>query len=301
LKKLVYTDQVFDAQVDDTNLSGQLTLAFKAGSRINTFATYSTGFKPVGLNLGGLPTSSAGPLLELAVIKPEAVSHAEIGIKTTPSPTSTFNLTIYNTDIKDYQTQVQSPELGVNRGYLANAEKVRVRGVEVEGNFKVKRFLSVNASFAYTDGKYVSFTNAPLPLEETGRSVDGVQVAFKDVSGGELPGISKYAGSLGIDLAKSGKLLDKTGNYFFAFDTYYRSKFSSSPSPSQYLVVDGYALLNARFGFRVSKGLSATVWARNILDQDYFEQLLPGAGNAGHYAGVLGDPRTYGITLKESF
>ena len=301
LKKLVYTDQVFDAQVDDTNLSGQLTLAFKAGSRINTFATYSTGFKPVGLNLGGLPTSSAGPLLELAVIKPEAVSHAEIGIKTTPSPTSTFNLTVYNTDIKDYQTQVQSPELGVNRGYLANAEKVRVRGVEVEGNFKVKRFLSVNASFAYTDGKYVSFTNAPLPLEETGRSVDGVQVAFKDVSGGELPGISKYAGSLGIDLAKSGKLLDKTGNYFFAFDTYYRSKFSSSPSPSQYLVVDGYALLNARFGFRVSKGLSATVWARNILDQDYFEQLLPGAGNAGHYAGVLGDPRTYGITLKESF
>ncbi len=301
LKKLVYTDQVFSAEIDDTNLSGQLTLAFKASKRFNAFATYSTGFKPVGLNLGGLPTSANGPLLELAIIKPEQVSHAEIGIKTTPSPTSTLNFTFYNTDIKDYQTQVQSPELGVNRGYLANAEKVRVQGLEVEGNFKVKKFLSVNASFAYTDGKYVTFTNAPLPLEETGKTVDGVQVAFKDVSGGVLPGISKYAGSLGIDLAKSGKFLGKTGNYYIAFDTYYRSEFSSNPSPSQYLVVDGYALLNGRIGFRVSRGLSATVWARNLLDQDYFEQLLPGAGNAGHYAAVLGDPRTYGITLRQSF
>jgi iron complex outermembrane receptor protein len=37
------------------------------------------------------------------------------------------------------------------------------------------------------------------------------------------------------------------------------------------------------------------------LNKDYFEQLLPAGGNAGHYAGVLGDQRTYGITLKYSF
>lgn len=301
LKRLVYTDQAFDAEVDDTNFSGQLTLAYKAAKGVNTFATYSTGFKPVGLNLGGLPSTSAGPLLELAVIKPEAVNHAEIGIKTSPSATSTLNLTIYNTDIKDYQTQVQSPELGVNRGYLANAEKVRVRGVELDGNFKVKKFLSVYGALAYTDGKYVTFTNAPLPLEETGRQVDGVQVAFKDVSGGQLPGISKWAGSFGIDLAKPGKFFNRSGDFYIAFDTYYRSGFSSSPSPSTYLVVDGYALLNARIGYRAPRGLAVNIWARNLLDQNYFEQLLPGAGNAGHYAGVLGDPRTFGITIRQSF
>ena len=46
-------------------------------------------------------------------------------------------------------------------------------------------------------------------------------------------------------------------------------------------------------------GLS--LWSRNLLDQNYYEQLLPAGGNAGHYAGVLGDPRTYGITLRQSF
>ncbi|OYW18938.1 MAG: hypothetical protein B7Z54_04995, partial [Sphingobacteriales bacterium 12-47-4] len=66
----------------------------------------------------------------------------------------------------------------------------------------------------------------------------------------------------------------------------------------RYLNIEGYVLLNARAGFRASEGLSLYIWGRNILDKDYFEQLLPAAGNAGHYAGVLGDPVTYGITLR---
>ncbi|MCA0237007.1 MAG: TonB-dependent receptor [Bacteroidetes bacterium] len=301
LKNQVYTNQAFDAQIDDTNFSGQLTLAFKANKRINTFATYSTGFKPVGLNLGGLPSASGAPLIELAVIKPEAVSHTELVFKTTPTASSTLNLTLYNTDIKDYQTQVQSPELGINRGYLANAEKVRVRGVEFDGNIRVKKFLTLYANVAYTDGKYVTFTNAPLPLEETGKSVDGIQVAFKDVSGGALPGISKWAASYGTDLSKTGKFFRKTGSFYIAIDAYYRSGFSSSPSPSKYLVIDGYTLLNARIGFRATRGFSFSIWSRNLLDKDYFEQLLPGAGNAGHYAAVLGDPRTFGVTLRQAF
>ena len=76
--------------------------------------------------------------------------------------------------------------VGVLRGYLANAEKVRVRGVEFDGSARVSSapvVLRVDA--AYTDGKYVSFPDAPPPLEDTG----GPQV--KDVSGSDLPGISK--------------------------------------------------------------------------------------------------------------
>ncbi len=41
-------------------------------------------------------------------------------------------------------------------------------------------------------------------------------------------------------------------------------------------------------------------WGRNLLNKDYYEQLLPAGGNAGQYAGVIGDQRTYGITLKYS-
>lgn len=296
LKNAVYTNQAFSADVEESNLSGQLTLSYKANRRFNAFATYSNSYKPVGVNLGGLPTANGQVLTELARIKPEYVSHYEIGVKTSPSPQSTLNFVFHTTDIRDYQTQVQTAEVGVNRGYLANAERVRVVGVEVDGNVRVNNNLSFYGALAYTDGKYVSFKNAPVPLEETGG-----ESAFKDISGGALPGISKWAGSAGGEVSGAGKFLNEAGRFFLAVDTYYRSSFSSSPSPSAYLNIDGYTLINGRLGFRASNGVSILVWGRNLLNKDYFEQLLPAAGNAGHYAGVLGDPRTYGITLRYSF
>lgn len=296
LKNAIYTNQAFNTHTDNLNWSGQLTLAYRATERINSFATYSTSYKPVGVNLGGLPTANGSPLLELAVIKPEAVRHAEVGIKTNPSAHSMINITLYNTEIKDYQTQVQTAQLGVNRGYLANAEKVRVRGVEVDANTRISDFLSLYGSLSYTDGKYVSFVNAPVPLEETGG-----ESAFKDISGSDLPGISKWATSIGGEISTLGNLFGVSGKFFLAADSYYRSTFSSSPSPSRYLVVKGYALLSSRVGFRASDGMTVYLWSRNLLDRNYFEQLLPAGGSAGHFAAVLGDPRTFGITLRHSF
>lgn len=297
LKNAVYTNQTFVTSVKNTNLSGQLTLSYQASRRFNAFATYSTNYKPIGVNLGGLPTANGAVLLDLATIKPEYVKHYEIGIKTKPTQNSTLNLVYYNTEIKDFQTQVQTAEVGVNRGYLANADKARVTGVELDGNVRFGKNLSFYGAVAYTDGKYVSFKNAPVPLEETGAAN-----AFKDISGGQLPGISKWAGSLGGEVTTSkGHLLSQEGKFFLAVEAYYRSSFSSSPSPSKYLNIDGYNLINARVGFRGNGGFSIYIWSRNLLNTNYFEQLLPAAGNAGQYAGVLGDPKTYGITIRYSF
>jgi len=302
IKRTVFRDQYYHKGVGNTNLSGNLTLSYKFSNRLTLFATYSKGFKPIGVNVAGLPTLPNGdPDLDLAIIKPEEVSHYEFGIKSAPIRRSTLNLTIFNTEIANYQTNVQSPELGVNRGYLANAEKVRVRGIELEGGLAVKRYLSLFFSGSYTDGKYVKFQNAPLPLEETGKTVDNKQVAFKDVSGQKLPGISEWSGSFGGEISKEGKVLANEGRFYFSLETSYRSDFSSSPTPSQYLNIDAYYLLNARIGFRTTKGISFVIWGRNILNTNYYEQLLPAGGNAGHYGAVLGDQRTIGLTLKYSF
>ena len=295
LKKLVYTDQNFVSDVDDTDFSGNLTVNYKASDKINAYATYAKSYKPVGVNVAGLPTIADQPALDLAVIKPEDVNHYEFGIKTSPLKNSILNLTYFNTEINDFQTNVQAAELGVNRGYLANADKVRVKGAELDASFVINNHFSINAAATYTDGKYVKFTNAPLPLEETGSAV-----SFKDVSGTDLPGVSKWSGSLGGEYTKNAKFFGSLGKFFIALDGYARSEFSSSPSASKYLVVPGYAIFNGRLGFRVADGLSAHIWGRNLLDKDYYEQLLPAGGNSGQYAAVLGDQRTYGITLRYS-
>lgn len=202
-------------------------------------------------------------------------------------------MTLFNTAIKDFQTNVQAAELGVNRGYLANADKGRVSGAELDACFVIKSHLTINGATTYTDGKYIKFTNAPLSLKETEASV-----AFKDVSGTNVAGASKWVGSLGGELSENAKFYGNSAKIFIGVDSYARSEFSSSPSASKYLIVPGYAIFNARLGFRASKGLSVQFWGRNLLNKDYYEQLLPAGGNTGQYAGVIDDQKTYGMTLR---
>ena len=293
LQRSVLAPQAYTADVDDTNTSGQLTAAYAVTHAINAYTTFATSFKSVGLNLNGLPTDALGnPILSAATVKPEDVHHFEAGVKTEPHPGTTANFTVFNTGIKDFQTQVVNAQVGVLRGYLANAGKVRVRGAEFDGTTRVSRRLSFYGNLAYTDGIYVTFTDAPPPLEETG----GPQV--KDISGSVMPGISKWAMSIGGEYANPAVLFGRAGELFGAVDGSYRSRFSSSPSASKYLVVGGYGLLNARVGFRWTDGWTIQVWSRNLLDAEYFEFLTAQPGNSGLYVGLPGDPRTIGVTLK---
>jgi iron complex outermembrane receptor protein len=184
--------------------------------------------------------------------------------------------------------------VGVLRGYLANAEKVRVRGVELDANARISRHATFYMSTAYNDGEYVSFKDAPPPLEETG----GAQV--KDISGSDLAGISKWALSFGGEYSNPVTVLGRAGDLFGAVDVSYRSSFSASATASRYLVIDGYSLVNARVGFRWSDGWAVSLWARNLLDKDYFELLSAAPGNSGLYVGLPGDPRTVGVTMRMS-
>jgi len=59
--------------------------------------------------------------------------------------------------------------------------------------------------------------------------------------------------------------------------------------------------VNPRVGFRTRDGWSASIWARNVGDINYFELLSAAPGNSGLYVGLPGDPRTFGVTLSKTF
>jgi iron complex outermembrane receptor protein len=268
--------------------------AFKA----DAYVTYATNYKSVGINNGGLPTDAAGnPIIAAAEVKPEYVTNVEAGVKLTFRPGATANVAVFNTTIDDLQVLVNNSQFGVPRGYLANARKARSRGAEFDGTVTLGPHVMVRGALAYTDAIYVSFPDAPAPLEGTGGP------AAVDASGGPLPGISKWAASFGTELSGRHTFFGTQGELFGGFDVSYRDRFSSSATPSQYLNVDDYSLVNARFGFRSDNRWSAYFWVRNLLNEDYFEQLLaaPGGNGAGHYGAVLGDPRTYGVSVRYSF
>ncbi len=287
----------YASEGEDDNVSGQLTVAYEFADNVNAYATYATAFKTFGLNNNGIPVDgSNNPILSLASIKPEDTKHIEIGLKTEPLPGVVANITAYHTTIDDYQVSVVSNQAGTLRGYLANAEQVIVQGVEFDGSWRLNDQLNFYGNVAWTDAKYETFTGAPPALEDSGGAVLVV-----DASGTRLPGVSEWAASFGGEYTQPGQFSGRAGEFFGAVDVSYRSEFSSSPTESDYLNIDGYSLVNARIGFRGEDGWDIFAWGRNILDEEYFEMLNAGGSSSGYYAGLLGDPRTYGVTLRGDF
>ena len=132
-------------------------------------------------------------------------------------------------------------------------------------------------------------------------NTSGQMTVAYGVSTRVLPGISKWALSFGGEYGKRTSLLGRSGELFGALDGSYRSSFSSSPSASRYLVVEGYSLLNARVGFRWTDGWTLTLWSRNLLNKDYYELLTAAPGNTGLFVGQPGDRRTMGLTMRVTF
>lgn len=319
----VQASQFYAPKLSDWNFTYDLNLAYKVTDDVNFYATYARSFKTGGINLNGVPADSNGAAIpETFTIKPEKVDHFEAGLKTQFwDRRATFNITGFWTEIKNFQASVSNGQLGTVRGYLANADKVRSRGVEADFTVRPSDRFNAYVSGAYTDAKFKSFCDAPPPPELAGGTSTGIVVTgkctytgtigtpgepgvsppFVDVSGSVLPGVSKWAASWGAEYNVPSSLFEQEGQYYLGYDASYRSRWSSNPSPSIYTWVNGYSLHNFRAGFRTDK-LDAFVWVRNAFKKDYIDLYLAGTGgNTGLIAAYAGDPRTWGGTIKFEF
>jgi iron complex outermembrane receptor protein len=310
------TPQSYRAKFSDWNLSGDFTMSYKVADDILAYATYARSFKSGGININGLPLGTDNlPIQSAATVKPEKVNHYEVGLKTQfLDKRATVNLSGFWTEIGNYQAIVTNGQLGVLRGYLANAKKVRLRGLELESSFRPSARLSFYASGSYIDHEYRKFTDAPCPPELSGGTVatstqtpsapgtpGGLSPASCDISGQWLPGISKWSASYGAEGNVPATILGLDGEAYLGIDGSARTKFSSNPSRSAYTDIAGYALTNLRLGFRAGTKWDVFGWVRNVFDVNYYEVLATQSGNTGLVVGQPADPRTYGITLKARF
>ena len=290
--------QAYDAEISDDDLSGQVSLSYDFSDDVLVYGSAARGYKSAGINMAGIPNLPSGqPSLTNAVVKPEVVTTYELGLKTQGFDRRfTPNLAAYRTDVEDYQANVVDSGPGALRGYLANAEKVVIQGIELDAVARPNERLDLYANVAWTDAKYDSFANGPCPLERIGTST----VAC-DLSGKELPGVSPWAASAGGEVHGNGGFLGLPGQFYGGADASFRSTYNSDASVSRYTEIEGYTILNLRAGFRADNGWEASVWVRNALDEDYLQFVSVQSGNSGLVIGNPGDPRTVGITLRARY
>lgn len=279
------TNLSFTAVDHDNALSGLATLDYRFTPDIHAYATYSHGSKSGGLNI------TAGGVAQ-PVVAPEKVDNFEIGLKTQfLNRTVTANLAAFLTNVKDYQANITVPIPGSTAAlqYISNIPKVRSKGIEADLGWSPSKWVSLSGSLAYTDAKYVRYTNAPNAPEN-----NSAANPTQDLSGVALPGVSKFAYTFSGDFSRP--LPGNVEAYLHA-DFLHRSSFNSTATNSVYGVVPAYGLLNARIGLRIDDGrYDVSFWARNLTNENYYVSRSP--GTYGLITAAVGDPRTFGATFR---
>ena len=297
-KLLILRPQSYVVSDSDSSPSGRVNVAYRPTDHVMAYASYARGSKSGGINMSGLPLNAANfPALETAVIKPEKNTTAELGVKTNLfNQRVLLNIDVYDSAVRDFQTNVVDTGPGALRGYLANIDKVRVRGAELDAALRLNQRWSGHLSLSWTEGKYLSYVNGPCPLELTGNTT-----TVCDLSGKPLSALPRWVVSAGAEYAHPVSVGSLAGSAFLHAELTTRSKIYGDPSDSKYSVIDGYSLVNLSLGFRQSGPWELSIWARNLLGRNYMQNLTIQAGNSGLIVGTPSDPRMLGLTVRAKY
>ena len=290
----VLRPQTYSASDDDGSLSGRGNVGWQVTDEVLAYVSYARGYKSGGINMSGLPLNAQnGPALGAAVVRPERNTTWEAGLKTRLFDRRlVFNIDAFHTKVRDFQATVVDTgptQTAALRGYLSNIPEVTVKGVEADATAVLLPGLSARAGLAYADGRYTDYPAGPCPLE-----LQTAATTACSLTGRKLASLPPWAITAGIDAARPVG----DGAVFLHVDTVSRRGYNGDPSLSRFTRVGAYNLTNANVGYRFADGLEIAVFARNLFDADYLQNVTVQAGNSGLILGTPSDPRVIGGTLR---
>ncbi|MFN7056259.1 TonB-dependent receptor [Hyphomonas sp.] len=301
---LGFPNAVESGRTKDTNTTYTLRLAYDINDNLNAYVSYATGFKATSWNLSrdarpfasdfipgspvtsppGSPIRNAGLALPnlgngTRFAGPEEAAVFEIGLKAAYSNVA-FNVAVFDQQIEGFQQNVFT-----GTGFaLANAGKQSNRGLEFDVNWSPVDSLRLVYAGTWQDPKYDSFPDSPSG----------------DLSGRKPSGIPEYTSSL---MATYFYTLNGWDG-FVQGDWQYESPADFFDSPVDQAGVGirkEVNTFNASTGLNFGNGLGATLWARNLFNDEYITTAFVGVAQQGTYLGYPVQPRSYGITLRKTF
>lgn len=290
---------------DQLIYTGKLT--FKPAENINTYLSYTRGYKAGGFNLD--PSAAAGGADPR--FKPEIVRAYEAGIKTKLLDNAlTANLAIFHQDLKNFQVL----EFTGVQFQTFNVGKAKSTGAELELNARLSPSLSANFAYTYTDARYSGNCG--------GGSTSTVVLSL---CGNQLTNAPKNVVIAGIDFDRDiGSTLNFGFNGSIRLESDRRTSTQavlvSGPTvlttKNPFDIQDGNAKINLRAGIGSQDGRwRIEVFGNNITDETTRNvtfnvplrggAFIPGAlgaNGAGIARGAfLQEPRTYGVTVRTKF
>jgi len=276
--------------IDEDNLSGTAKVAYRFSPKLLGYASYARGYKASGFNLdreiiqGALgaadPNSQADPNTSFPS---ETVTSYELGFKTSALERSLlFNIAAFAQQINNFQITVFTG----NAFQSAAVPRVTSRGAEMEVYwFALQRSLSLQGGLTYADTAYGNFT----PTGAIPARLPGNQLSFAPKFSGSLAATYEYP--LTASLRGRASVASK-------FNSRYNTGADLNPAKRQ----SAYSLVNARLGVGSSNNRwTLEFWGENLTNEKYYQVIIDTLFQQGALNGYLGDPRTYGVTLRANF
>ncbi|TSD67268.1 TonB-dependent receptor [Inquilinus sp. KBS0705] len=250
----------------------KLSIAYHASENNNLYASYSRGFRAGGISqLGSDPSSPP-----LRAYKPEYSNNYEVGSKNQFfNNRLRFNLSLFYILVNDAQvpTLILPDAITVTK----NAGKLSSKGAEAEIAATVLKGLDISYSFGYTHARY---TDLQVPNNGAVVNLKGNhQVYTPDVT-------SMLALQYGYALDNAQTRLIARGEWRYLGKQYF--------DLANQIEQKGYSVFNARLGVS-TKRYDVFVWGSNLSNKHYIDYAYD--FGASH----LGNPKTYGVTLRTNF
>ena len=274
--------------------------AYRVTDNVLLYASASYGVKS-----GAANTAAGANQAGVVLIQPEKSLDYEAGVKTTwLNGKGVVNLNFYNdtiTNYQDSQVDTSNPLLG---SYLANVGKVRLRGLELETSLSPVKGVTVYFNSAYNDAKYLSYDNAPAPIEyqaylaQPSQENVAASATYLSLTGYQIRNAPKWVAQGGLNAEEPiGHNLLASGY----IDASYRSTAALLNPRSALGWQHAYTLLNAGIGLRTEdKAWSLQVWSKNLTNKRYATAFAAATANTPLLQ-VFGDPRTFGATVSHTF
>jgi iron complex outermembrane receptor protein len=262
--------------------SGRLGLQYDIARDINTYATYSRGYKGPAYNVFFNMLSR-----DTLALKPETSDSFELGLKASAFDRKlTANIAIFDTKYSNYQANFYDTVAGAVVTRLINAGDVSTKGVELDLNARPTRELTLTQSLAYTDAKIDSF-NCPAAA-----------AASCNLNGQPLPFSPKWKSFTRANYAlplQNGFIVDFSADYTYQAKTQYDLFQSADAIQGAYGIVNaGIALSSPVGGWRIA------LVGKNLANKSYATNLVTSTGYVTR-AVPRDDERYFGITARKDF
>ena len=276
---------VTDADKTFRKLTWRVALDQQLTPDVLAYVSYNRGFKS-GLYNSVPP--SADP------IEPEVLDAFEVGLKTQFLDRRVrLNLAGFYYKYTNLQVTVFSPVAAI----LDNGASARVYGADLDLNARIGQHLTLYGGATLMHSEFRSYPAAAFLFPQPISAGGGTAKVLQSAKGNRLPYSPDFTFNLGADytLPVADGELTVSANYSYSGKWF--------AGPDNILAQKEYGLLDGsiKYAFGDQGRTSVSLWARNLTGKKYYVFLAAQANPGGYEQGLVGAPRTYGLTLGYEF